>query len=65
MKQENSMQGLVPDSDEFMFWDPEQVDVYFGWQKFSPVVNNDNNRVTVSEQQESKRALDTVKNSAE
>jgi len=59
------MQGLIPDSDEFMFWDPEQVDAYFGWQKFCPVVNNENNRVSVSEQQESKRAYDSVINSAE
>lgn len=55
------MQGLIPDSDEFMFWDPEQVDVYIGWQKFSPVDDYENNRMRISKQQDSKNPLDTVK----
>ncbi len=65
MKQEYMMQGLIPNSDEFMSWDPEQVDSYYGWQKFNKIVHDDKIIVKVSERQDTSSPMDVINSSEE
>jgi len=52
------MQGYIPNSDEFMYQDPEQIDEYCEWQQFAKFLVKDNSIKDFSVQQpENRRRL--------